>query len=66
MNRLHIFIFRLKHIKNQWAPSLVVSIMRGLRARLLADPRITPAAIVVFDKAVAKTFDAATTALITK
>lgn len=51
-------------IKRQWAPTLVVAILRGLRQRLAIDPRITPAALAVFDAAVLANFDAATQAAV--
>jgi hypothetical protein len=47
-------------IKLQWSPTVVVALLRGLRQRLAIDPRITPAALAVFDAAVLAKFDAAT------
>lgn len=49
-------------IKDQWAPTLVVAILRGLRKRLRVDPRITQAALTMFDNAVLKNFDKKTQA----
>jgi hypothetical protein len=56
--------FHLKMMKQQWAPTLLVAIVRGLRARLFIDPRITPDAFSLFERAVEATFDAATVKLI--
>jgi hypothetical protein len=53
-------------MKKQWAPSLIVAILRGFRRRLIVDPRVTGAALGVFDKAVLANFDAPTLALVTK
>jgi hypothetical protein len=36
----------------QWSPKLLVAVLRGLRRRLMTDPRITPAALVIFDRAI--------------
>jgi hypothetical protein len=47
-------------IKRQWSPTVVVALLRGLRQRLAIDPRITPAALAVFDAAILANFDAAT------
>jgi hypothetical protein len=58
--------WRVGLMKKQWAPTLIVAIVRGLRRRLVIDPRITAAALAAFDKAVAANFSAATAALITK
>ena len=58
--------WRVGLMKKNWAPSLIVPIVRGLRARLLADPRITPAALVVFDKAIDNNFTTYTANLIKK
>jgi len=52
-------------MKQQWAPTLIVAILRGLRKRLVIDPRISGPALKVFDKAVAANFDAKTTAAVT-
>jgi hypothetical protein len=52
-------------IKKQWSPKLIVAILRGLRRRLLLDPRITPAAFAIFDKALGATCAAADVAKIT-
>jgi|SRR5665213_2545888 len=52
-------------MKQQWAPTLIVSILRGLRWRLLIDPHITGSALAVFDKAVRTNFAPATAALVT-
>jgi hypothetical protein len=51
-------------IKKQWAPTVVVAILRGLRKRLLVDPRITQAALTMFDIAVLNNFDAKTQAAV--
>jgi len=53
-------------LKKQWAPSLIVAILRGLRQRLAIDPRISKAALGVFDAAVLANFDAATRATVAK
>ncbi|HTV20938.1 MAG TPA: DUF4157 domain-containing protein [Polyangiaceae bacterium] len=53
-------------MKQQWSPKLIVAILRGLRKRLMIDPRITPAARKVFDKAVRKNFGAKTAAAVLK
>ena len=53
-------------MKQQWSPTLIVAIMRGLLKRLIIDPRIGGPAIGVFRKAVTATFDAATAAAILK
>jgi hypothetical protein len=53
-------------MKKQWAATLIVAILRGLRMRLVIDPRITGAALGVFDNAVLASFDAATLALVRK
>ena len=52
-------------MKKQWATtSSIVGILRGLRNRLVVDPRIKPLALLVYDKAVAANFDAKTTAAV--
>ena len=51
-------------MKKQWAPTSIVGILRGLRNRLVVDPRIKPLALLVYDKAVAANFDAKTTAAV--
>jgi hypothetical protein len=53
-------------MKQQWAPTLIVAILRGFRQRLVIDPRITAAALKVFDDAVLAKFDAATLAAVQK
>ena len=58
--------WRVGLMKTQWAPALIVPVLRGYRMRLVIDPRITGAALNVFDAGVAKTFDAATLAKVTK
>jgi Domain of unknown function (DUF4157) len=60
-----IVTWHVSLMKKQWAPTLIVAILRGLRTRLLIDPRITGVALAVFDNAVAANFAAATAALIT-
>lgn len=49
-------------MKAQWAPTLIVGILRGLRQRLAMDPRLPPTVLTVFDTAVRTNFDAATQA----
>lgn len=61
-----IVTWRVGLMKKQWSPTLIVAIVRGLRRRLVIDPRINAAALAVFDKAVSANFTAATAALITK
>jgi hypothetical protein len=56
----NIVTWRVGLMKKQWAPKLVVGILRGQRRRLLIDPRISAAALGVFDTAVRTNFDAAT------
>jgi hypothetical protein len=51
-------------MKKQWAPTLIVAILRGLRKRLLIDPRITGPALTVFDTAVEVNFDKKTRAAV--
>jgi hypothetical protein len=51
-------------IKKQWAPTAVVAILGGLRKRLRVDPRITQAALTMFDIAVLNNFDAKTQAAV--
>ena len=58
--------WRVGLMKQQWAPTLIVPVMRGFRKRLVLDPRIRAAALGVFDKAVLKNFDAATEAAVKK
>jgi hypothetical protein len=53
-------------MKAQWSPKLIVAILRGLRRRLVVDPRITGGAITTFDVAVRKNFDAATLTAVQK
>ena len=53
-------------MKRQWAPNLIVAIMRGLLKRLTIDPRIDAPAIKVFHNAVNAAFDAKTAAAILK
>ena len=57
--------YRVGLMKQQWAPKLIVAILRGYRNRLGVDPRISGSAMIVFDAALAKHFDAATQAKIT-
>lgn len=45
-------------MKQQWSPTVIVAILRGLRRRLVIDPRISAAALKVFDSAVDKNFGA--------
>lgn len=61
-----IIDWRVGLMKSQWAPVLIVPVLRGYRMRLVIDPRITGAALNVFDAGVAKTFDAATFAKVKK
>jgi hypothetical protein len=51
-------------MKQQWAPSLIVAILRGLRQRVLIDPRVSAAALHIFDAAVLSNFNAATLAIV--
>jgi hypothetical protein len=53
-------------MKQQWSPKLIVAILRGLRKRLAVDPRITPEARKVFDKAITKNFGPVTRAAVFK
>ena len=53
-------------MKDQWAPVLIVPVLRGYRKRLVIDPRISGAALKVFDSAVGKQFDPATLTAVTK
>jgi hypothetical protein len=48
----------------QWSPKLIVPVLRGLRKRLLLDPRIPMAAVKVFDNAVNATLDAKSAAAV--
>jgi hypothetical protein len=41
-------------MQKQWSPKLILAILRGLRRRLMIDPRITKDALDVFDAAIAK------------
>jgi hypothetical protein len=50
----------LGQIKDRWSPRLIVALLRGFRARQAVDPRITPAALRAFDRAVLLNFGAAT------
>jgi hypothetical protein len=61
-----IVTWRVGLMKQQWAPTLIVPILRGYRMRLVIDPRITGVALGVFDKAVLASFDAATAAAVKK
>jgi hypothetical protein len=61
-----IVTYRVGLMKKQWAPTLIVPILRGYRMRLVIDPRITAAALKVFDDAVLTNFDAATLAKVKK
>jgi hypothetical protein len=56
--------WHVKLMKEQWAPTLIGAILRGLRRRLLIDPRISGAALTVFDKAVETNFNAKTRAAV--
>lgn len=58
--------WRVGLMKQQWAPTLIVPVLRGFRKRLVIDPRIRAAALTAFDKAVGKNFDAATEAAVKK
>lgn len=58
--------YRVGLLKQQWAPKLIVAILRGYRRRLILDPRISGAAMSVFYVAVDKHFDAATAAAVKK
>jgi hypothetical protein len=51
-------------MKKQWAPTLIVAILRGLRKRLVIDPRVSAAALTVFDVAVERNFDKKTRATV--
>jgi hypothetical protein len=55
-----IVTWRVGLMKKQWAPALIVPILRGFKMRLVIDPRITGAAMNVFFNAVKANFDAAT------
>jgi hypothetical protein len=52
--------WHIDEMKKQWSPTVIVPLLRGLRMRLVIDPRIRVAALAVFDKAVAAKFDAKT------
>jgi hypothetical protein len=58
--------YRVGLMKRQWAPKLIVGLLRGFRRRLVIDPRIRAAALGVFDTAVRTNFDAATEAAVKK
>jgi hypothetical protein len=58
--------WRVGLMKQQWAPTLIVPMLRGFRTRLVIDPRIKAAALTVFDNAVLASFDAATVAAVRK
>ncbi|MGB8843965.1 MAG: hypothetical protein WCC64_23190, partial [Aliidongia sp.] len=49
-------------MKQQWPSSLIVAILRGLRQRLVIDPRISGAALSIFDTALDQNLDAASAA----
>ena len=53
-------------MKQQWPSSLIVAILRGLRQRLVIDPRISGAALAIFDTALDKNLDAASAAEVKK
>ena len=61
-----IVTYRVGLMKKQWAPTLIAAILRGYRKRLVIDPRISGAALGVFDAALKTHFDAATVAKIAK
>ena len=58
--------YRVGLMKDQWAPALIVPILRGFRMRLVIDPRIPASALKVIDQAVLTNFDAATVAKVKK
>jgi Domain of unknown function (DUF4157) len=53
-------------MKDEWAPTLLVPILRGYRMRLVVDPRITGTALHIFDTAMTNKLDAATVAAVMK
>ena len=61
-----IVTYRVGLMKKQWAPTLIAAVLRGYRKRLVIDPRISGAALGVFDTALKTHFDAATVAKIAK
>jgi hypothetical protein len=44
--------WHVETMTKQWSPKLIVPVLRGLRRRLIIDPRINVAALKVFDNAV--------------
>ncbi len=53
-------------IRDEWPDKLVVPVLRGLRMRLVVDPRIKGMAMHIFDKAVTSKLDAKTAAEVIK
>ena len=50
----------IEDMKEAWSPKLMVALLRGCRARLAVDPRISAAALQIFDEAVLLNFDSDT------
>ncbi len=58
--------WHIRLMKDEWAPTLLVPILRGLRMRLVVDPRITGPAMNIFDDSLKAEVDAATASAVTK
>ncbi|MGZ4313514.1 MAG: eCIS core domain-containing protein [Solirubrobacteraceae bacterium] len=53
-------------MNQQWAPALIVPILRGLRMRLVVDPRISGPAMNIFDTCLSEQLGAGTAGAVTK